>query len=148
MSQRLRIIWRVLFPKVIKNSNWQVAFVGCFVPPSFDNGLGLRVDDFAFEIVVDLVIGNAKCDFISQTLFVFFQVRSRNFEVEFFICPQFSKKLFSLTFVEAEEGRMSAPPSPCLVKKPVIFSAAWSVPITAPYVHQQQHIGQSYACGL
>lgn len=38
----------LLFPKVIKNSDWQVAFMGCFIPPSFDNGLGLRVDGFAF----------------------------------------------------------------------------------------------------
>ncbi len=56
MSQRLRIIWRVdkeipdgcLSSGVIcyfqnhQNCDWQMAFVGCFVPPSFDNGLGLR----------------------------------------------------------------------------------------------------------
>jgi hypothetical protein len=35
-----------LFPKVIKNSNWQVALMSCLIPPAFDNGLRLSINGF------------------------------------------------------------------------------------------------------
>ncbi len=78
--------------------------MGCFVPPSFDNGLGLRVDGFTFEIVVDLVIGNTKCDFVSKAWFVFFQVCSRDFEVEFSSALSSARSCFPWRLLRRKRG--------------------------------------------
>ena len=46
--------------------------------------------------------------------------------------PSSFSKAFPWRLFKRNNGKISAPPSPYLVKKAVTFSAAWSVPITAP----------------
>ena len=85
-----------------------------FVPPAFDGFLGLGRDAFSFQVVINLGVGDAEGNFISQAWSIFFQISSWYFLIEGRVCSQDGQELLALAFVEAEEGEDIRCPIPKL----------------------------------
>ena len=76
-----------------------------FVPPAFDGFLGLGRDAFSFQVVINLSVGDAEGDFISQAWSIFFQIGSWHLLIKGRVCTQDGQELLALALVEAEEGK-------------------------------------------
>ena len=75
-----------------------------FVPPAFDGFLGLGRYAFSFQVVINLGVGDAEGDFISQAWSIFFQIGSWHLLIKGRVCTQDGQELLALALVESEEG--------------------------------------------
>mgnify|MGYP003366976865 CR=1 FL=1 len=71
--------------------------------PAF-NGLRLRrFQRFAFQVIVNVIVGHAQRDFIWQRRAVIFEIGGRCFLIEMLRAAKLGQQLFTLTLVEAED---------------------------------------------
>ncbi len=117
-----------LFPKIIKNSDWQVTFVLTFTPPRLNRFPGLvRLPCLQGIFTVEYY----KCHFISDSWFIF-QVSCWHFRKEPWSAPSSARRAAPWRCLDERAAKYPHHHRQILWRKPARFSAAWSVPITAP----------------
>ena len=79
-----------------------MALVLGFQVPALDNFRGTFIQRFAFQIIINVVISDAKGRFIRQGRAIVFQIRGWRFLVQMLRAAQRGEQLLALTFVETE----------------------------------------------
>ncbi len=92
-------------------------------PLVLEPGCRLRGDLAALQVVVDLVVGDAELRLVKLSWAVVQQIGGGSLGVEPLLRAQVLQDLPDLPLVQREQGATSTPPSPYLVKKPVMPSA-------------------------
>ncbi len=75
-----------------------------FLIPAFDDAGAVRIDAFAFQVVINHLIGDAQRHFILQAWTIIFQIGSRFLQVEMLRAAKVFQQLLALTLVQAEQG--------------------------------------------
>lgn len=73
-----------------------------FQIPAFDRFSDTGIQRFAFQIIVDVLVGDTQGHFIRQGGAIVFQVGGRQLLIQMFRAAEMGQQLFALTFVQAE----------------------------------------------
>lgn len=75
--------------------------MGALAPEGFDAFLGVGRHGFAFEVIINVGIGDAEGFFVRKQRAIILKVRGRDFCPRGFRCTEVLKKLGALALVEA-----------------------------------------------